>query len=92
VTQPVRRPPDPLLGVLSGVAVGVLVAALHHPQPGMFVVAAALAAGAVFRLLLKPRDAGSLVVRSRQVDVLTLAVLAVTVGVIAAVTPFPGGR
>ncbi len=87
-----RGHPDPLVLVTGGVVVGVVVAALHHAQTGMFVIAAALGVGGVLRLLLRPRDAGSLAVRSRQVDVLTLAALAVTVGVLAAVTPFPSGR
>jgi hypothetical protein len=92
LARPVRRRPDPLYGVILGVAAGVVIAAAHHPQPGMFVVAAALAVGAALRLVLRPRAAGSLVVRSKQVDVLVLAVLAVTIGVFAAVTPFPAGR
>jgi hypothetical protein len=81
-----------LIGVLLGVAAGVVIAAARHPQPGMFVVAAALAVGAVLRLVLRPRAAGSLVVRSRQLDVLVLVTLAITIGVLAAVTPFPAGR
>jgi hypothetical protein len=92
VTEPVRRRPDPLLVVVAGVAAGVVLAAARHPQPGMYVVAAALALGAVLRLVLRPRAAGSLVVRSRQLDVLVLMSLAVAIGVIAAVTPFPAGR
>ena len=89
---PRRRHLDPLLGVVTGVAAGVLVAALRRPQAGLFVIAGSLAAGAVLRLVLRPRDAGSLVVRNRQVDVVVLAGLAVGLGVIAAVTPFPAGR
>lgn len=87
-----RRRADPLLAVIVGVAAGVLLAAFRHPQPGMYVVAAALGLGAVLRLVLRPHDAGSLVVRSRQLDVLVLMTLAVATGVIAAVTPFPAGR
>ena len=90
--RPVRRRPDPLLVVILGVAVGVVLAAVRHPQPGMYVVAGALGLGAALRLFLRPRDAGSLVVRSRQLDVIVLITLAVAIGVIAAVTPFPGGR
>ncbi|HEU5033751.1 MAG TPA: DUF3017 domain-containing protein [Mycobacteriales bacterium] len=89
---PTRRRLDPLLVVLTGVAAGVLVAALHRPEPGMFVIAGSLALGAVLRLVLRPRAAGSLVVRSRHVDVLALTVIAVAVAVLAAVTPFPPGR
>ena len=81
-----------MLAVIAGVAAGVVIAAARHPQPGMYVVAAALAIGAVLRMVLRPGSAGSLVVRSRQLDVLVLATLAVAIGVIAAVTPFPAGR
>jgi uncharacterized membrane protein HdeD (DUF308 family) len=84
-----RRRPDPLLLVLAGVVAGVVVAVLRRPQPGMLVIAATLAIAAVLRLVLRPRAAGSLVVRSRQVDVAVLAVLAAAVGALALVTPFP---
>jgi hypothetical protein len=40
-------------------------------------------------LVLRPRDAGSLVVRSRQVDVVLLTALAAAIAVLALVTPFP---
>jgi hypothetical protein len=89
--EPGRRI-DPLVGVTALVAVGIVVAALHHPQVGMWIVCAALAAGAVLRLVLRERDAGSLVVRVRRVDVVVLAGLAVALGVLAAVTPFPTGK
>jgi len=89
---PVRRRPDPLLLVAAGVAGGIGVVALRRPQVGLYVIAGALALGAVLRLLLRPRDAGSLVVRSRRVDVAVLAGLAVALGVIAGLTPFPAGR
>ena len=89
---PVRRRLDPIIFVLLGVVVGAVVATLRHPQPGMFIVAGTLAVAAVLRLLLRPRDAGSLVVRSRHIDVLLLALLAVVIGTLAAVTPFPAGR
>jgi hypothetical protein len=87
----VRRP-DPLVVVALGVAAGLGVAAAHRPQAGLFVLAVALGLGAFVRLVLRPRDAGSLVVRGRRLDVVVLGGLAVAVGVLAAVTPFPGGR
>jgi hypothetical protein len=90
ITRPVRRRPDPILAVLAGVGAGVGVAAAHHPQAGMYLAAGALALGAVLRLVLRPRTAGSLVVRSRRVDVVTLLVLAVAVAAITAATPFRG--
>lgn len=93
-TQPPRsrRRVDPLVGVTVVVAVGLLVAALHHPQAGVWIVCGALAAGAVLRLVLRERDAGSLVVRFRRLDVLVMAGLAVALAVLAVVTPFPTGK
>jgi hypothetical protein len=82
---------DPLAVIVVTVAAGVLVAALHHPRSGMFVACGGLALGAVLRLVLSPRNAGSLVVRRRRFDVIVLAGLAVALGVLAAVTPFPAG-
>jgi hypothetical protein len=87
-----RRRVDPLVAIVLTVAVGVVVAALHHPRTGMWVASGGLAAGALLRLVLSPRDAGSLVVRKRRVDVVVLAGLAVALGVLAAVTPFPAGQ
>ena len=84
-----HRRPDPLLFVLAGVVAGIVVAVLRRPQPGMLVIAVTLAVAAVLRLVLRPRAAGSLVVRSRQVDVAVLAVLAAAVATLALVTPFP---
>jgi hypothetical protein len=86
---PVRRRPDPMLFVVAGVIVGIVVVVLRRPQPGMLVIAGTLAVAAVLRLVLRPRAAGSLVVRSRQVDVVVLASLATAIGVLALVTPFP---
>jgi hypothetical protein len=76
--------------VLAGVLVGVTVAAARQPQVGLFLISASLAAAAVCRLVLRPRAAGSLVVRNRQVDVGVLAALAAAIAVLASVTPFPG--
>ncbi|HVX71066.1 MAG TPA: DUF3017 domain-containing protein [Mycobacteriales bacterium] len=89
---PPRRRIDPLAVVTLLVAGGLVVAGFHQPQIGMWIVCAALAAGAVLRLVLRERDAGSLVVRFRRLDVLIMAGLAITLGVLAAVTPFPSGK
>jgi hypothetical protein len=86
-----RRRFDPLAPVVITVAVGVVIAAMHHPRTGMYVVCGALAFGALLRLVLSPRNAGSLVVRKRRVDFVILAGLAVALGVLAAITPFPVG-
>lgn len=84
-----RRLPDPLIGVVAGIAAGLLLTWLHHPKLGLYVVAAALAGAALLRLVLPPHDAGLLVVRARLVDVSVLSVLAVALLVLATVTPFP---
>ena len=78
---------DPLWPVVLVVGAGIVLVALHRLRPGMYVVAAGLAAGAALRLVLRPRAAGSLVVRGRHVDVAVLALLAVGIAVLAAVTP-----
>jgi hypothetical protein len=87
-----RRRLDPLNLVAVTVAIGLVIAALHHPRTGMFVVCGGLGAGALLRLVLSPRNAGSLVVRKRRLDVVVLLGLALALGVLAAVTPFPAGQ
>ena len=84
-----RQLRDPLLLIVIGVIVGVIVA-LHHPRDGMNIVCGSLAVAALLRAVLRPRDAGSLVVRGRRTDIAVLAALAVAIGVFAAVTPFHG--
>jgi len=88
---PTRRRIDPLAPVAAVVAVGIGIAALHHARVGMWVAAGGLAGAALLRLVLRERDAGSLVVRIRRIDVVVLAGLAIALGVLAAVTPFPSG-
>jgi hypothetical protein len=80
---------DPLLFIVLGVAAGIVISAVHRPQIGSWVVCASLGVAAALRLVLLPRNAGLLVVRSRRIDVMVLAGLAIAVGVLAAVTPFP---
>jgi hypothetical protein len=87
------RPPiirEPLIAVLAAVAVGLWLVWVHHPRKGLGTIALALAAGALLRLVLPPRDAGLLVVRSRLIDVSVLLVLASVVVVLAVVQHFPG--
>lgn len=55
----------------------------HDWRLGIRVVAGALAAAAVLRLVLPQRDAGMLAVRPRLVDVLMLGGVAVTLFVLA---------
>ena len=86
-----QRHGDPLFAIVVVVAAGITTVALHRLRAGMYVVAAGLGVGAVLRLLLRPRAAASLVVRSRRADVVVLAALAVAIAVLAAVTPLAGG-
>ncbi len=84
-----RRRPDPVLGVVAGLAFGMLLTWLHHPRVGMYAIGATLVGATVLRAVLPPRDAGLLVVRGRVVDVVTLSVLSAAVLALATVTPFP---
>jgi hypothetical protein len=87
------RPPvirEPLVAVLAAVAVGLWLVWAHHPRKGLATIALALAAAALLRLVLPPRDAGLLVVRSRLIDVGVLLVLSGLVVVLAVVQHFPG--
>ena len=86
-----RHRPDPRLAVVVVVAAGLAVLVLHQLRAGLYVIAAGLGGAAALRALLRPRAAGSLVVRSRHTDVVVLAALAVAVAVLAAVTPLSGG-
>lgn len=73
--------------VLAGLAGIVYAAALHHWRRGLYVVAIALLLGAVLRLVLPARRVGSLAVRTRATDVLTLTVLAAGVAFLAGAVP-----
>ena len=86
-----RRNGDPLLAAVVIVAAGIATLTLHRLRAGMYIIAAGLGLAAMLRLLLRPRAAASLVVRSRHADVFVLAALAVAIAVLAAVTPLAGG-
>jgi hypothetical protein len=87
-----RRRIDPLAVVTVAVAVGIAAAALHHPRIGTWVACGGMTTAAVLRLVLSPRNSGSLVVRRRRIDVVVLLSLAIALGVLAVVTPFTGFR
>lgn len=76
----------PLALVLSGVAVGLVVIALHHFRWGNLVIAGSLLAGALLRLVLPTRRAGLLAVRARFTDVVTMVVMGVGLLVLALIT------
>lgn len=73
--------------VTAGLAGIVYAAALHHWRRGLYLVAAALMLGAILRLVLPTRRIGSLAVRSKTVDVLTLLVLGVGLALLAGAVP-----
>jgi hypothetical protein len=78
----------PALAVVAVGLAGVVVAAVqHHWRRGLVLVGIALLLGAALRLVLPTRRIGSLAVRSRVVDVVTLAVLGGAVAVLANAVP-----
>jgi hypothetical protein len=67
----------PITLVLIGVGIAMAMIAMDYFRRGSIVLSASVLLAAFLRLLLPDADAGMLVVRSRKVDVLTLAVLGV---------------
>jgi hypothetical protein len=70
--------------VAAALIAGMAVIALGHVRPGGFVVAGALVAAALLRLMLPRARAGGLVVRSRVADVLFLLGMGLALFVIVA--------
>ncbi len=88
-----RRYPSTIGGMLyilvlvaMGVGIGITWRG-HDWRLGIRVVAGALAAASVLRLVLPQRDAGMLAVRPRMFDVTVVGALAVALFVLAEVTP-----
>ena len=78
----------PAVTVVTAGLAGILYAAVwHHWRRGLYVVALALLLGAILRLVLPTRRIGSLAVRTRATDVLTLTVLAAGVAFLAGAVP-----
>jgi hypothetical protein len=90
---PVRRPLGelPAAVVLLVAAGGMVAITLGHWRRGMFLVGLAALVAAALRLVLRSRDAGLLVVRSRGLDVLTMVVIGAAVVVLALVVPGAAG-
>jgi hypothetical protein len=65
----------PITLVLLGVVVAMVMIAMDYFRRGSIVLSASVLLAAFLRLLLPGADAGMLAVRSRKVDVVTLAVL-----------------
>ena len=75
------------LGVLAATATGLAVVWLDDWRTGVRILAGALAAAALSRLVLPQRDAGMLAVRNRFLGVAIIGVVAVALFVLAASIP-----
>jgi hypothetical protein len=75
--------------VLCGVAAGLGIVASDHFKRGGVLIAAAIFAGALARLVLPEHRVGMLANRSRLIDVVTLTAVAVTLGFASAWLPPP---
>jgi hypothetical protein len=91
-TGPVRRPFGelPVAVVLLIAGGGVTAIVLSHWRKGIFLVGLAALVAALFRLVLRSRDAGLLVVRSRVFDVVSLASMGIAVLVLTHLVPAAG--
>ncbi|MGI4895204.1 MAG: DUF3017 domain-containing protein [Janthinobacterium lividum] len=77
-----------LATLVAGIALALIVTVLIGPSTGGLLLGVDLVIGAILRLVLPTRVAGSLVVRSRGVDVGVLLVLAVACLTLAWALPF----
>lgn len=85
----VRRPFGelPIALVLLVAGGGLVAITLGHWRRGMFLVGLAALIAALLRLVLRSRDAGLLVVRSRVFDVLVLSAMGAAVMILTTVVP-----
>jgi len=77
----------PILGVWVVIAVGISLVATEYWRRGLGVIAVAVAAAGVVRLLVPPKSVGWLAVRSRLSDTVFCFVAAVGLGVLAVSVP-----
>ena len=92
VTGTPRRLPSTIGGalylcVLAAMGTGLLVVWLADWRDGVRILAGALGAASVFRLVLPQRDAGMLAVRNRFLDVAVVGAVAVVLFLLAATIP-----
>lgn len=80
---------EPLVWLLVVVTVGLVLIRAHHTRAGLGVIVAAVSVAALLRLILTPRAAGLLAVRTRGFDVAVMTSLALGLGTLLAVVPFP---
>jgi hypothetical protein len=79
----------PLGSCLAAVVVGLVLVGQNHLKRGCGLIGVALLVAAALRLVLRDRDAGLLVVRSRWADVAVTTALGVALIVVTVVVP-PG--
>ncbi|MCX9190392.1 hypothetical protein C3Y87_02960 [Carbonactinospora thermoautotrophica] len=84
-----RLPEWPILVVLTGVLVGLIVVGAHHFRRGTMIISLSVLLAAGLRAFLSPKEAGVLAVRSRVVDVITLAALGLILVTLTVVIPPP---
>ncbi len=86
---PVRRPfgelPTALVLFIAGG--GLIAVGLDHWRRGIFLIGLAALVAAVFRLLLRTRDAGLLAVRSRVFDVVALISMGTAILILTRAVP-----
>lgn len=79
----------PITLVLALVGISLLLVATNHFRRGSVLLAASVILATFLRLFLPGRDAGLMVQRSRRVDVITLAVLGIGLGIFSLWVPAP---
>jgi len=79
----------PITAALTVVVIGLVVVASGHFRRGTVVLSFGVALALFLRLLLPSSEAGLLAVRSKRVDVVVLAFLAVATSVLALWVPPP---
>lgn len=79
----------PIIIVLLGVAIALAMIAADYFRRGSIVLAGSVLLAAFLRLLLPSKEAGMLVVRSKQIDVATLGALGIALTIFAFWVPEP---
>jgi hypothetical protein len=79
----------PITAALTVVVIGLAVVASGHFRRGTVLLSFGVALALFLRLLLPSSEAGLLAVRSKRVDVVVLAILAVATSVLALWVPPP---
>jgi hypothetical protein len=82
---------EPLVWLLVVVTAGLVVIRAHHTRAGLGLIATAVALAGLVRLLVSPRTAGLLVVRTRAFDVAALLAMAGGLVALVVLVPFPPG-